>query len=121
MLVVDDEDMVRSALVDLLAASGYTVLEADGGESGLRVCHEHSEEIGIIITDVSMPEISGPEFVSRARQVCPDAEVLYMSGHADETARKYGLDEDDVRYLKKPFDPKRLLTTIRAMLQARGK
>ncbi|MGC9318112.1 MAG: response regulator [Armatimonadota bacterium] len=120
MLVVDDEDMVRSALVDLLAASGYRVLEANGGESAMRVCREHAHEIGMIIADVSMPEISGPEFVMQAREVCPEAEVLYMSGHTDETAKRYGLDESDFNYLKKPFDPKQLLSIVRAAVKSRG-
>ncbi len=80
ILLVDDESDVRDLARDILTAKGYRVLEAGGGEEAVRVVQSHGEPIDLLLTDVVMPGMSGPELAAQLRGQRPEMMVLYMSG-----------------------------------------
>jgi len=111
ILVVEDQPDVRRLAARILAARGYTVLQAEDGASALAVARRHSGPIHLLLTDVIMPGITGLELAKRFRALYPDCAVLLMSGYPGE-AGEIGL--------RKPFTPEELEQAVRATLaQAR--
>ena len=116
ILVVEDEEMVRKLAVHVLKKQGYKVLEAPHGGDALLVCERHPEPIQLVITDVVMPGMCGPELIERLRQVRQDFRVMYMSGHADESVVDYGVQEGEMNFIQKPFTIKGLARKVREVL-----
>jgi len=87
ILIVEDQPDVRRLLASLLRRLGYTVIEAAGGAEALAACARPDLPIRLVITDVVMPEMSGPQFVARLRRARPDLRLLYISGYADDALR----------------------------------
>jgi PAS domain S-box-containing protein len=103
VLLVEDEESVRQLVRETLEAKGYKVLEAENGESALKVATAHSGDIQMLITDVVMPGMSGREV---ARQLCashPSMRVLYLSGYAEDAIAHHGVLEPGTTFLQKPF------------------
>jgi len=84
ILVVDDEAQVRTLARDILVGAGYRVLEAEDGESGLRVAEEHQGAIHVLLTDVVMPGINGKQLGDQLTALRPDIKTIFMSGRAAE-------------------------------------
>src|SRR6185369_8119689 len=84
ILLVEDEARVRKLIVDVLTARGYRVLEATRGEEALRLSRMHEGQIHLMVVDVVMPELSGPELVRQIKPLRPGTHVLYISGYTDE-------------------------------------
>ncbi len=120
ILVVDDEDELRSVAVDVLRAAGYAVLEARDGLAALRIAQETPGRIDLLLTDVVMPQLSGREVAQALGRVHPETKVLYMSGYTGDTLLGNGVSEADIAFLAKPFRPEGLLQTVRAVLQGRS-
>jgi signal transduction histidine kinase/CheY-like chemotaxis protein len=116
VLVVEDEDSVRAVAVDILRAQGYKVLEATGGGEALIICEEEKNPIHLILTDVVMPQMNGPQVIERLMQVRQDFKVLYMSGYADETVLHHRLLERGVTVIHKPFTVEKLARKVREVL-----
>ena len=96
ILVIEDEVGVRSLINLALASSGYTVLEADSAESALEICARHDGPIHLLLTDVVMPQMSGPRVAEQVAAMRPDIKVLYMSGYTDDSVVRHGvLDPGD--------------------------
>lgn len=115
LLLVDDEIAFRDLLRDGLSAKGYTVLVAGNGVEALREADNHKGPIRLLITDVIMPQMSGPELVSALRKVRPQTDVLYMSGYVDDKTR----DETasgELTLIQKPFYIDELLGKIQELL-----
>jgi CheY-like chemotaxis protein len=120
LLLVEDEEAVRSVAVETLRLSGYTVLEAADGEDALRICKRYRSAIDLMVTDVIMPRMGGPELVQRAREVRPDLEVLYVSGYAENAIAHHGvLVDETIHFLQKPFSLEALSRKVRELLDAR--
>jgi two-component system, cell cycle sensor histidine kinase and response regulator CckA len=103
VLIVEDEDMVRSIAVRSLSRLGYRVLEASTGVEALQVVADHPGQIDIVVSDVVMPEMDGPTFLKHVRRTNPDLRIIFVSGHTNE-AFKTSLDEDEnFAFLQKPF------------------
>jgi two-component system, cell cycle sensor histidine kinase and response regulator CckA len=115
ILLVEDEETVRRFVRTMLRTRGYRVLEAANGEEALKVIEEHADEIDLVLTDVVMPKIGGPELVSRLRLKHPQSKVLYMSGYTDRTVPLQ--DEGGAAFIQKPFTPKQLNSKLREILQ----
>jgi two-component system cell cycle sensor histidine kinase/response regulator CckA len=111
ILLVEDEDMVRTVAERALTRQGYTVLTASDGELGLEAL-EKADHIDLLISDVVMPNMDGPAMVARARQSHPDLPVLFMSGYAEEQLRK-SIDIANVAFLPKPFSVSQLAEAAR--------
>jgi hypothetical protein len=116
VLVVEDEGPVREVARRILAESGYAVLSAPDGSEALRICREHEGPIDLLLTDVVMPGLSGPELVEQARLLRPDMRALYVSGYPEDfLARRHDVDKATT-LLGKPFTAQTLLRVVRFAL-----
>jgi two-component system cell cycle sensor histidine kinase/response regulator CckA len=120
ILLVEDEARVRKLIVDVLTARGYRVLEATRGEEALRLSRLHQGAIDLMVVDVVMPEISGPELVRQIAPVRPGTHVLYISGYTDEAIVHHGIPESGAAFLQKPFLPDALARKVREVLDSRS-
>jgi CheY-like chemotaxis protein len=118
ILVVEDEDSVRKMIVRSLKQAGYDVQESAGGREALKACREMDKLIHLIITDVVMPEMSGPEFVSRVEQFLPSVQVLFMSGYTEDAIVDRNVLKPDVNFISKPFGPGELTRRVREILDS---
>jgi PAS domain S-box-containing protein len=116
ILLVEDEEMVRTLAIEILEGYGYTVIAAANGEEGLSRCREFSAPIDLMITDVVMPHMSGRELAAELRSVRPETRVLYMSGFTDDAIFRHGLLADEVAFIQKPFSPDALARKAREVL-----
>ncbi|HKQ60069.1 MAG TPA: response regulator [Candidatus Polarisedimenticolaceae bacterium] len=117
VLLVEDEEGVRTLARAALAQSGYRVLEAANGGEALLLCERHASEIHLMVTDVVMPGMGGPELVRRLATLRPKMKVLFMSGYADRGLERAGV-EAGLAFLEKPFRPAALIRKVRDTLDA---
>ena len=114
MLLVEDEDAVRSFASRALASRGYKILEAASGVEALEIMEREQGQVDLVVSDVVMPEMDGPTLLRHLRGRNPDIRIVFMSGYAEEAFRKnLGPDEDFV-FLPKPFTLKKLAETVKA-------
>jgi len=116
ILLVEDEGDVRELAREILEMAGYTVLEAARGEEALRLCHDSAKPIDLLLTDVVMPQMSGPELAKKIVDLRPRTKVVYMSGYTDDALGHHGVLEPDIVLLPKPFTPESLLQHLRVAL-----
>jgi CheY-like chemotaxis protein len=121
ILVVEDEENVRRLAVRILERQGYTVLEATCVNDALELCKESKEPIHMILTDVVMPEMSGPQLAEQLVSLRPKIKVLYMSGYADNAIVHQGVLKDGVDYIQKPFTIDGLAKKMREVLDKDSK
>lgn len=117
VLVIEDEDSVRSLIKLLLERNGFTVVEASGGEAAIAAMESMPSPPRLLLTDVVMPKMNGPEVVERIRARYPDVRVLYMSGYADDVRGAERLVRTGKDLLEKPFSEASLLEKIDAALR----
>jgi two-component system cell cycle sensor histidine kinase/response regulator CckA len=118
ILIVDDEESVRSLSRSILETHGYSNLEAGNGREGLDVAARHAQPIHLLMTDVVMPEMGGSDLASRLEVLRPDMQVLYMSGYTDDAVVRHGLVETGRLFLQKPFNATTLAIKVREALDA---
>jgi PAS domain S-box-containing protein len=118
VLLVEDEEDVRGLARDVLVESGYTVLEAATAEEAVRICEEHESPISLLLSDVVMPKLSGPQLAQRLVDLRPEIRVLYMSGYTDEAIVHHGVLEPGTAFIEKPFTPEGLSGKVRDVLDA---
>jgi PAS domain S-box-containing protein len=116
ILFVEDEQSVRELVKQYLGAMGYSVLEASDGLEALKTAADHPEPIHILITDVVMPHLSGPDLATQLGTSRPGLKVLFISGYTDDTVFRHGVLEGGVAFLQKPFNLKALANKIREVL-----
>jgi signal transduction histidine kinase len=119
ILLVEDETPLRKLLLQVLRSAGHTVLEAASGDEALAVSARHSGHIDLLVTDVVMPGMNGPELVAKLRGRRPTTAILYTSGYDNELVDKKSL-ETTASFLPKPFSPRALLRRIDTLLGAGG-
>ena len=117
ILVVEDQPEVLSFLADALQALGYRVLTAAHPDDGLALGDEHAEEIDLVLTDVVMPGMNGPEMAQRLIFRHPFLRVLYLSGYDRETLGPLGVPEEGPAFLKKPFTMDALVKRVSGALR----
>jgi two-component system cell cycle sensor histidine kinase/response regulator CckA len=117
ILLVEDEEAVRELTSMVLTELGYKVLEAGDGEEALRIAQDRAREMQLVITDVVMPGLSGPELVTRLREWQPQANVLFCSGYTADAIGHLGVLDGGISFLQKPFTPEILARKVRETLQ----
>jgi two-component system, cell cycle sensor histidine kinase and response regulator CckA len=120
ILVLEDEARVRKLICEVLAGRGYNVLEAVRGEEAIRIAVEHPGGIHLLLADVVMPEMSGPQALEQIRGKQPAMKVLFMSGYTDEAMMHHGVLASGAPFLQKPFMPDALAKKIREVLSAQA-
>src|SRR5690606_4810574 len=118
VLLVEDEDAVRTSARRVLQRGGYQVVEARSGEEALHYAEHHPRQFDLLLTDVIMPGLSGPELANRLRESEPALPVLFISGYADDRLERYGVPEGATFVLQKPFHAETLLKRISRVLAA---
>ena len=118
ILVVEDEDAVRSFVVRALETRGYEVIEACDGEEGLEVIEAHQGEIDLLLSDVMMPSMDGPTMVEQALDKLGEAKIIFMSGYAEDAMREQIADAEQASFLAKPFSLKILAERVKETLSS---
>jgi PAS domain S-box-containing protein len=116
ILLVEDEDSIRSLVLRILQARGYTVLEAGRPHEALEISKHFSGHIHLLFTDVVMPQMSGREVAEQISAARPNTKVLYMSGYTDHAIAHHGVLNPGVPFLQKPFTPDGLAQKVREVL-----
>ena len=117
VLLVEDEDAVRSFAARALGQRGYRVLEATTGTEALEVFASHNGEVDLVVSDVVMPEMDGPTLMKHLRSERPDVKIIFISGYAEDAFRRNLSDNEEFMFLQKPFDLKELAAAVKAALQ----
>jgi two-component system, cell cycle sensor histidine kinase and response regulator CckA len=120
ILVAEDEPGVRNLVCETLEQLGYEVLQAADGREALRVLEQH-RTVDVLLTDVIMPVMGGPELAKHVRSLAPGTKVIYMSGYTNDTLAVYGPPQADTEYIQKPFTPAALAEKLRQVLSSRGR
>lgn len=116
LLVVENDLALRRLLTMLLADLGHTILEAADGDEALALAGHHGAGIDLLITDIVMPHLCGPDLASQLRARYPCIDVLYVSGDASGCLSARGIDRASVNLLDKPFTASQLTETVGALL-----
>jgi DNA-binding NtrC family response regulator len=115
ILLVDDEQSVRAIVVKILRRAKYNVIEAENGETALQIAKTHPGKIDIVITDMFMPGLRGPEVVQALTPMRPGLRALFMSGYADQDSRTSV--PSGANFLSKPFSGQELTAAVEAVLK----
>jgi two-component system, cell cycle sensor histidine kinase and response regulator CckA len=116
VLLVEDDDEVRAAVCESLQGRGYTVLHARHGTEAVRIGRRHAGPIHLLVTDVVMSRMTGPQLARRLFRWRPEIKVLYVSGYTSEALAPRDLRPPGTAFLQKPFTPEALARHVRAML-----
>jgi DNA-binding response OmpR family regulator len=117
ILLVEDEESVRRFIRTLLQSSGYAVIDAASGDEALSIVAARGGGIRLLITDVVMPRMSGRELAEKVRALCPDIDLLYVSGYTDDAIVQHGITARAINYIQKPFNTTAFLGKIREILE----
>jgi len=117
VLLVEDEDAVRSFAARALGTRGYQVLEASTGAEALEVFEAHHGDVDLVVSDVVMPEMDGPTLMKRLRQDNPDLKIIFISGYAEDAFRRNLAENEHFMFLQKPFDLKQLAAAVKSALE----
>ena len=120
VLVVDDEPTVLNTVRDGLTAHGYRVLEALDGETALGIAGAHPGPIALLLVDVVMPGLSGPEVATRLYAIRPDTKILFMSGFSTEVTVVHGVSAGDP-LLVEPFSLDTLGRKVKELVEHRSR
>lgn len=118
ILLVDDEEALRTVVADLLSQLGYQMLSAGSGEQALRVADEYAGKIDLLLTDVAMDGLPGPELAETLLKTRPGMKVIFISGFADGSFAWEGILRLGMVLMQKPFSIKVLSAKLREVLQA---
>jgi signal transduction histidine kinase/CheY-like chemotaxis protein len=116
ILLVEDEDMVRKLVCEILKMNGYNVLQAANGREALPICEAHAGPIHLMLTDVVMPQMGGRELAERIASLRPEMKVLFMSGYTDDEIVHHEVPDAGIAFIQKPFTPDSLERRVRDLL-----
>ncbi len=118
ILLVEDQQAVRLLLTNVLSNYGYRLLEASNGQEALRLVAAARPPIDLLVTDVVMPQMTGPALAEQLRRQWPDLRVLFMSGYAEGAVLPAFLAEPGTGFIQKPFLPAELAKKLRNLLDS---
>jgi two-component system cell cycle sensor histidine kinase/response regulator CckA len=117
ILLVEDEDMVRTFAKTVLERQGYTVFDAANGGEALLLSQKIETPIHLLVTDVIMPNLNGKELYQHLRRLRSGLRVLYMSGYTESVIGTHGLLDEGIHFMQKPFTIKALAVKVREVLE----
>ena len=117
ILLVEDDDLVRTAALRALRKRGHRVLEAVDGEAALSALAREKEQVDLVITDLVMPRLGGRELGERLRAMGNEAAILYMSGYTGDAVTQRAMLDEGAEFLEKPFTPDKLLQRVDEILR----
>ncbi len=120
ILVVEDEEMLRSLVREVLTRAGYGVMEAVDGEEGVNVFRRHHTRIDLVLLDLGLPKLSGDEVFATLRTIRPDVKVMFSTGYVKKEKTAELLELGALGVVHKPFTVADMLATIREVLDAKG-
>ena len=115
-MLVDDEESLRTVVVDLLTHLGYHILSASGGQEALAIAAKYCGKIDLLLTDVVMDPLNGPALAEALAQTRPDMKVIYISGYANPALAPDGILKPGTVLVNKPFTMKILSAKLREVL-----
>lgn len=120
ILIVEDEHAVLDMAALTLKAQGHTVLTAPNPLEALRIFEHFSDDIDLLLTDVMMPDMSGPEMAKLMRGMRPDLRIIFMSGYADEHIKSCNFPGEQIPFIMKPFNPAELARIVKNIIDQTG-
>ena len=117
ILLVEDEDAVRTFAARALESRGYTVLTAETGVDALEIMEEEEGNVDLVVSDVVMPEMDGPTLLVELRKMNPDLKIIFVSGYAEDAFKKNLPEEETFAFLPKPFSLKDLAKAVKEMME----
>jgi PAS domain S-box-containing protein len=121
ILLIEDEEAVRTLASRVLSEQGYHVLQASNGLEGLNLAEQVGNDIDLVLTDVVMPEMGGLELAAHITRILPRASIMYMSGYSEGDKLRRGISELPEPFLQKPFSAESLAASVRHTLDAAGR
>jgi len=118
VLLAEDEETIRRLVGEVLTRSGYKVFTGSNGDEALKLLQEHADEIDLLVTDVVMPGMSGPDLARAASRLKPSLRILFTSGYTSEPDEAF--DDPDVEFIGKPFSPQALVAKVQEVLDGGG-
>jgi len=118
IMVVEDDDAVRNMTREFLKVNGYFVVEARSAADAIQLMERHKRPIDLVLTDVVMPGMKGPELVERLANLRPGTKVLYMSAYTEDAVINFGMLGQGTAFIEKPFSPDELASKVRKILDA---
>ena len=116
ILIVEDDENIRTFIRYVLEKEGYEVVEATTGVEAIEACQKDTRKFDMLLSDVVMPQMGGKELAEKLAQKFPDLAVLFISGHTEDEIARQGLLDPNVPLLYKPFSPVELTGQVRALL-----
>jgi PAS domain S-box-containing protein len=121
ILVLEDEPALRALMRRALSGRGYTVFDTGDPGEAIRICEEHGCAIDLLLTDIIMPKMSGPQVVERVMGMCPRLRILYTSGYTGNALTQHGfspesVDHETISFFAKPFTTEALAKKVRQIL-----
>jgi len=118
ILLVEDDPQLRQLTSSVLAHCGYKMLVADSPEEGLAISNENHSAIQLVITDVVMPAMNGRQLAEQILKISPNTKILYISGYTNNAIAHYGVLEEGIWFLPKPFTLSALVSKVREVLDS---
>jgi CheY-like chemotaxis protein len=116
ILLVEDDEQVRSLIRSLLSHDGYRVLEAATGGEGLEIAQRHAGQLDLLVSDMLLPELSGYDLAVKLRESTPNLKILFMTGYVEGEIVQRCISELGASFLDKPFQPEVLRARVREIL-----
>jgi len=107
---------LRDLIFETLESMGYTALLAQDGQQAIRMCTQFNGTIDVLLSDVIMPRMNGPEVMRKVKQIRPDIGVVFMSGYTNDVTIRHGISSADVSFIQKPFSSTELTHKVREAL-----
>lgn len=112
ILLVEDDALAAGLFANVLRGAGHEVLTAYTGAKALEVCSTATDPLGLVITDIVLPDMSGPAWVEKAGARLENVPVMYITGYSREARKQQGFSIDEADLLTKPVDIKQLLEAV---------
>jgi two-component system, cell cycle sensor histidine kinase and response regulator CckA len=119
ILIVDDNEQYRSLIRDILETEDYHLLEAQDGEAAWAICEKASPPIDLLFTDIVMPKLDGMALAERVQKKFPGTKVIFTSGYSQGSNFSESVENEEVNFMEKPYDPAHLIKKIRNVLKAK--